>query len=66
MRLAIEFGGTNFKLGLIDNSGDVIRIDSMPLQHLIQEKNILKAILSYVNKFLGSEQISNSPNLLSN
>jgi len=57
MRLAIEFGGTNFKLGLIDNSGNVIRIDSIPLQHLIQEKNILKAILSYVNKFLGSEQI---------
>ena len=57
MRLAIEFGGTNFKLGLFNHSGDSIKLNSIPLQLLTSEKNILKAIISYVKTFLGSEKI---------
>ena len=57
MRLAIEFGGTNFKLGLFDNTGNIIRSEFIPLKRLIKKNTIKEAIISTIKTFVDSEQI---------
>ena len=57
MRLAIEFGGTNFKMGLVEENGNILKQKNIPLRDLLGGGNILDHILNIIEEFIESKDI---------
>ncbi|OUX35464.1 MAG: hypothetical protein CBE24_00030 [bacterium TMED264] len=58
MRLGLEFGGTNFKLGLMKENGYVMKLELIQAKKLFQSNNIIKEIKNKIDLFLNGKVIS--------
>ena len=58
MRLGLELGGTNFKLGLINEEAIVERIQVLKSDEFFSAKNLLKSLEKKVDLFLGNRKVT--------
>ena len=58
MRLGLELGGTNFKLGLITEEGKLKKIELIKINKLFSSKDFIAEIEKRVDLFLGKEEIT--------
>tara|TARA_S200000501_G_scaffold180959_1_gene170397 strand:+ start:5237 stop:6148 length:912 start_codon:yes stop_codon:yes gene_type:complete len=58
VRLGLEFGGTNFKLGLMKENGYVMKLELIQAKKLFQSNNIIKEIKNKIDLFLNGKVIS--------
>ena len=58
MRLGLELGGTNFKLGLITEEAIVERIQVLKSDEFFSAKNLLKSLEKKVDLFLGNRKVT--------
>ncbi len=56
--LGIDVGGTNVKLGIVDDKGNILARSSMPTKSYTRNKNhLIKAIFAQIYKLLADSQI---------
>ena len=58
MRLAMDIGGTNLKLGLINDQGKVEKHEMHRMEDLLSHSNFIEALILYLNKFVGQYKIT--------
>tara|TARA_B100001939_G_C16491950_1_gene425884 strand:+ start:302 stop:526 length:225 start_codon:yes stop_codon:yes gene_type:complete len=58
MRLAMDIGGTNLKLGLINDQGKVEKHEMHRMEDLLSHSNFIEALILYLNKFVGQNKIT--------
>ena len=58
MRLAMDIGGTNLKLGLINDQGTVEKHEMHRMEDLLSHSNFIEALILYLNKFVGQNKIT--------
>ena len=56
MRLAIDFGGTNLKLGLVDTDASFVDSSEIALENLSPGKEFIAALLESIDHFLAGRQ----------
>jgi glucokinase len=58
MRLGIDYGGTNLKMGTFTEEGKELRFQEERLEELRQEGNLIEAILTRIREFVGDATVS--------
>lgn len=58
MRLAMDIGGTNLKLGLINDQGTVEKHEMHRMEDILSHSNFIEALTLYLNKFVGQNKIT--------
>ena len=50
LRLAMDIGGTNLKLGLINDEGKVKKHEMHSIEDLLSHSNFIEGLILYLNK----------------
>ena len=58
LRLAMDIGGTNLKLGLINDQGKVVKHEIHSMEDLLTHSNFIEALIFYLSKFVGQNKIT--------
>ncbi len=58
MRVGIDFGGTNYKLGLFSAEGELVKFDERKVSALTVEGDLLSNLISSVQEFCSEIKIS--------
>ena len=53
----MDIGGTNLKLGLINDQGKVEKHEMHSMEDLLSHSNFIEALILYLNKFVGQNKI---------
>tara|TARA_B100001093_G_scaffold508143_1_gene569762 strand:- start:896 stop:1795 length:900 start_codon:yes stop_codon:yes gene_type:complete len=54
----MDIGGTNLKLGLINDQGKVVKHAIHSMEDLLSHSNFIEALILYLNKFVGINKIT--------
>ena len=54
----MDIGGTNLKLGLINDQGKVEKHEMHSMEDLLSHSNFIEALILYLNKFVGQNKIT--------
>ena len=54
----MDIGGTNLKLGLINDQGKVVKHEIHSMEDLLTHSNFIEALIFYLNKFVGQNKIT--------
>ena len=54
----MDIGGTNLKLGLINDQGKVEKHEMHSMEDLLAHSNFIEALILYLNKFVGQNKIT--------
>ena len=54
----MDIGGTNLKLGLINDQGTVEKHEMHRMEDLLSQSNFIEALILYLNKFVGQNKIA--------